>query len=557
MHQHRFTWFWFENEVVAMLYLSLAEGRPPQIFRAEVMYIDSRKVDDGAVIDSEICVVGAGAAGIALAIELANQPFRVVLIESGGFEYNEKNEELSQALNVGRDYRHLPWSRLRYFGGTTNHWGGHCAPMNALNFEKRSWIPNSGWPFSRKDIDPYYVRAHEVIGLGAYNYEPKATASALKLALLPFDSSRVETVMSRYNARRFGEHFHSRLSKVKNLTTYLWGNVTGINRHKTNGKVENVTVRTLSGREFSVRGRYFVLALGGIENARVLLLSRNVEAAGLGNINDLVGRFFMEHIWYPSGKFLVPGYHGLLNFYGEEYPFGDIAVRGHIALPDERLRELQIPGFRAEIDIKSPSISNTDTGKSANFLRKKVKNLEWPDDLGNHLINLFAGGDELFNHFIGSKQNLPAAYLLNNYVEQVPNPNSRVFLASSRDALGLNRIAVEWQLSEIDKIGIKKAQEEIATEVGRTGFGRMRLEMPDSEDILLEGANGGAHHMGTTRMHENPRRGVVDADGRIHGLENIYVAGSSVFPTGGYANPTLTIVALAIRLADHLKKEIK
>ena len=264
----------------------------------------------------------------------------------------------------------------------------------------------------------------------------------------------------------------------------------------------------------------------------------------------------MEHILYTSGKIVSPGSLGVRRFYGAEHPFGDIAVRGHIAIPDAYIRELQIPFFRAELSIYAPSLSNTEAAASARVLRDSIKNAEWPENLDDHLVNVLSGIDDLYYHFTGSKEELPAIYSMHNYVEQVPNPDSRVSLAPERDALGLNRPAVDWRLSDLDKTGIKKAQDVIAHEVGRSGFGRMRLELPDSENTLLEGADGGAHHMGTTRMHADPRHGVVDENCRIHGLHNLYVAGSSVFPTVGYINPTLTIVALAIRLAEHLEAEI-
>jgi hypothetical protein len=287
-----------------------------------------------------------------------------------------------------------------------------------------------------------------------------------------------------------------------------------------------------------------------------MLSSRDVQATGLGNANDLVGRFFMEHIWFASGRILSTGTEPLLRFYGAEHSFGNVKVRGHIALPDEVSRELRTPLFRAELSVRGPSIKNTDAAISAGYLRRRLIGLDWPEELGNHLINVLSGFDDLFDQFIGSERKFPAMYSIFNYVEQVPNQNSRITLTSERDALGLNRPAVNWQLSELDKIGIQKAQRVIAQEVGRSGFGRMRLEMPENEDIILEGADGGAHHMGTTRMHVNPRRGVVDETCRVHGIDNIYIAGSSVFPTAGYVNPTLTIVALAIRLADHLKAKI-
>lgn len=517
------------------------------------MYIDSRSLDDGTVVDSDICIIGAGAAGITLARELANQPFRIVLIESGGFDFEDETDGLRRAVNTGRKYPRLPYSRLRYFGGTTNHWGGVCAPMRPLAFEHRPWIPNSGWPISRQDLDPYYIRAHDVIRLGSFDYDAERTASAMGMSLFPFDPSRVETVMSRNNALRFGSHYRRELDEAKNLTTYLWGNVVNINRHPANPYVTGVSVRTLSGKRFTVRARYFILATGGIENARMLLLSRDVEAVGLGNGNDLVGRFFMEHIWYLSGVIMRAGTEDLLQFYDPESFFGDVAVRGHIALPDELVRELQIPLFHAEIKARHPSVLNTNAGKSADAVRESLERWEWPENLGRHLVNILSGLDDIVGHYAGEKERFPALYLLGNYAEQIPNPDSRIGLVAERDPLGLNRANVHWQLSDLDKHGIQEAQNVIAAEVGRSGFGRMRIAMPEEEDLLLAGADGGAHHMGTTRMHHEPRRGVVDADCRIHGLSNVYIAGSSVFPTTGYINPTLTIVAMAIRLSDHLK----
>jgi choline dehydrogenase-like flavoprotein len=361
--------------------------------------------------------------------------------------------------------------------------------------------------------------------------------------------------VSRYNRLRFGPHYRRELDEAKNLTTYLWGNVVNINRHPSNPHVTDVSVRTLSGKRFTVRGRYFVLALGGIENARMLLLSRDIEAAGLGNGHDLVGRYFMEHILYWSGMIMRAGTEPLFDFYSGEHPLGDVTVQGHIALPDDLLRDLQIPFYRAELDVLSPSFLNTDAGRSARILGKNAERRTWPKNLGRHLINILSGLDDVVEYYAGETESFPALYVLENYVEQVPNPDSRIGLARRRDALGLNRATLRWHLSRLDKTGIQKAQQVIATEVGRSGFGRMRFEMPE-EEVLLEGARGGSHHMGTTRMHDQPRQGVVDADCCVHGLNNLYVAGSSVFPTVGYINPTLTIVALTIRLGDHLKKRM-
>ena len=184
------------------------------------------------------------------------------------------------------------------------------------------------------------------------------------------------------------------------------------------------------------------------------------------------------------------------------------------------------------------------------MLYNGLKELDYPDDFTTHVLNIIKDPGALIGHLTADDG--PVVYRLNNFLEQVPNPESRIVLSQDKDVLGLNKAAINWRLSEIDKEGLRRAQNLIAAEVGRSGFGRMRIELPAEENVLLEGASGGAHHMGTTRMHVDPRYGVVDANCRIHGVKNMFVAGSSVFPTGGFANPTLTIVALAIKLADHM-----
>jgi choline dehydrogenase-like flavoprotein len=520
------------------------------------MFIDSRTIEDGATVETEVCVVGAGAAGITLALQLADRPFRVALVESGGLEPDPATEDLARgALNVGHEYRLLPTSRLRYFGGSTGHWGGHCVPLRAQDMEHRPWIPHSGWPISRASLDPYYARAHAVIGLGTPEYDADRLFAAMGKRMLPFDPARVATVVSSYNARRFGLDYQDAIGRAGNLTAYLWGNLVGVHRHPSNPQVDRISVRTLAGNGYSVRARHYVLAMGGIENARMLLLSNDVEPAGLGNGHDLVGRYFMEHIYVRNSVILPADQTQILDLYGAEVPYeGDVAVRALIAMPERLERELEIPAFRAGLEINH-AWRNFDAVQSASTLRRDLLRLRWPDDLDGHILRVLGGLGDVAGLAAGGEP--PLGYWLRNYFEQTPNPDSRIGLASGRDALGLNRATVDWRLTELDRRGIRKAHEAIAAEVGRSGFGRMRVDMPEAEQgVILDGVNGGAHHMGTTRMHEDPRRGAVDADCRLHGLGNLFLAGSSVFPTGGYANPTLTIVAMTIRLADHLRAQM-
>jgi len=373
--------------------------------------------------------------------------------------------------------------------------------------------------------------------------------------LFPFDPSRVETVFSRYHALRFGEEFKEAIGQAGNVTTYLYSNVLSIERSSESDIVDQVSVGTLQGKRYTVQSRYFVLAAGGIENARLLLLSNNVQSTGLGNQNDLVGRFFMEHIWYPNGYIIPADQRTEFDVYERQHDLGDgVEVRAHLALPEDVIRREQIPDFRAEIGASQPSTRRSYWSRIASCLRSKDRALECMDRFPAYVAGMLA---EMGWHTGRPSEGEVLKYRLNNYTEQTPNPESRVTLSDEKDALGLRRVNLNWQLSEIDKYGIRRAHELLALEAGRSGFGRLRLELPEHEEEILHDAGGGNHHMGTTRMSDDPKTGVVDADCRVYSLHNFYIAGSSVFPTGGSANPTLTIVALSLKLADHLKAKFR
>lgn len=524
------------------------------------MFIDARQIGENSVVETDVCIIGAGIAGITLAREFVNKRFDVMLLEGGFLEVDRRTQRLQTVLNLGRRYHGLRFSRPRCFGGASNVWGGHCVPLRAVNFERTSWIPYSGWPFTLDELQPYYLRAHDRLSLGDYDYDPSTVSKALGLPLFPFDNTRVETVLShyiglsRFEAQSFGMQYRNQLEAAPNITTYLGANVTAINQHPEHDYVMNISVQTLGGKRFIVSAKTYILATGGLENARLLLLSDAVQANGLGNRNDLVGRFFMEHISYRSGLIYPNTGHRPLSLYGAVHAYGNSVVRCHLALPEQVIRQHKIPDFRAEIMINAPPVFESVVSRFQ-ALREWMKGFDALDSaviLGLKALKRLGRASRILER--PSLSRGPVVYRLANYVEQVPNPDSRIRLSEKRDAFGLRRIALDWRLSPIDKEGIRVAHRLIAAEVERSGFGKMRIELPENEKEILYGANGGGHHMGTTRMHVSPRWGVVDPDCRIHGLHNIFVAGSSVFPTVGYANPTLTIVALAIRLADHINR---
>ncbi|MFZ1988261.1 MAG: GMC family oxidoreductase, partial [Alphaproteobacteria bacterium] len=454
---------------------------------------------------------------------------------------------LGSIQNIGRHYD-TESCRLRYFGGSTNHWGGHCVPLQPIDFETRDWIPESGWPVSFDELKPYYERAHALIELGEDNYDPQAVANELGYKLFPFTGDKVVTTLSRYHPQRFGSRYATEIDDAPNINIYLYATVVSIDLDDSLRRATHVTAKTLAGNTIRFRAQQFVVATGGIENARLLLDSNQQVTSGLGNEHDLVGRYFQDHIWYPRSYILPASFdpsHAIYAMHMDYRQTPQVQIRCHLARSQNATRALRVPRYRAELATISSVLDSMTRVNSSNFTALDVMSLlGHPKAVWDYVSSGI--GPEL------------DAYLLNNYVEQVPNRDSRITLSGDRNALGQRLARLDWRLSEIDRRGVRTAQNIIAQEVGRHHFGRLRNLLPadDEESIILENAGWGCHHIGTTRMHDDPKRGVVERNCRMHACENIYVAGSSVFPCSGWANPTLTIVALALRLADHLNDRV-
>jgi len=524
------------------------------------MFVDSRQLPDGHLIDADLCIVGAGAAGIPLARTFLGTGLRVAVLEGGGLEPDQATQDLNAGEIVDSHHSSPLTNRLRMFGGTTGHWGGRVRPLDPIDFEPRAAVPMSGWPFRYDTLAPYYDQANRVVEVGPPLYDaPRELASRLGRTI-DFDDDRVRTFLFQFSPpTRFGEAFRAELVQAPNVAVYLYANVTGLAADADADMVERARFATLDGKRFEASARHFVLATGGLEVPRLLLLSDDVAAAGLGNQNDLVGRFYMTHLT------LFPNAYGLVAAPRFDRSIFDWALRhdGHqyqaaIGPTPAMLERLSLGNFRATINPHGRS--GTGRGSVKKIVRT-LGNAEWPDELGRHFGNIIRDLDDLGTSFWRRLMNRDLdpppppimEYSLHMSAEQVPNRDSRVRLSDRRDALGMRRIAVEWRLSETDWRTAIEGTTFLLDELGRNDFGRGRPAWDTPEEWLaFEGS--GNHHMGGTRMADDPKRGVVDSDCRVHGIANLYVAGSSVFPTGGFTNPTLTIIALALRLGDHLKR---
>ncbi len=535
------------------------------------MFIDARGIVSGAVIEADLCIVGAGAAGISLAQALVGSRLDVCVLESGDLDFSWLTQSLYQGTNVGLPYFDLDVCQIRYFGGNTNGWGGWCRPLDVTDFCHRPWVEHSGWPFSAKALSGYYTRAHELCELPSDVYDPACAAAELghpRARLLPFDPEKLETAIYRFSApTRFGQVYRDALRQAANIRCLLNANVLAIKTTGDASEVSHLAVGCVSGSRFSVKARHYVLAAGGIENSRLLLLSNDVAPNGLGNQHDLVGRYFMEHP-HTKRALLAPQRRMPSALYG--LGFRDRAISARLALPaalQEREELLGYSGnihpvyfchdsagwlaFRKLVLSLSRSRSTDPFIRFPPYGRKGLSPRQMFDIVRQFEKVTIAAFLQLFQP-VG----FVARFVLESKPEQAPNPASRVTLDHARDAFGLNRVKLDWRTLSIDRRTAVRGEEIVDAELRRLGIGSLAPLDPAHVEAWPERSRGGWHQIGTTRMHDDPRRGVVDADGRVHGMANLFIAGSSIFPTGGVAPPTLTIVALALRLAEHLRCEV-
>jgi choline dehydrogenase-like flavoprotein len=534
------------------------------------MLIDARTVVPSAQVEADLCIIGAGASGITLSQEFIGTSLKVCVLESGALDFDPLTQSLYQGTNVGLPYFDLDVCQIRYFGGNTNAWGGWCRPLDAIDFAPRAWVENSGWPFTAAVLQPYYRQAHALCQLRSDDYDPARAAAEIghsRARVLPFDPTLVETSMYRFSVpTRFGQIYREALRRAANVRCYLNANVLRIATTEDASAVNHVVVGCLSGTRFRVRAKHFVLAAGGIENTRLLLLSNDVIPGGLGNQHDLLGRYFMEHP-HTKRRLIATRRTMPSALYG--LSFREQALSARLSLPVSLQKKEGLLNYSGNIHpiyfahetagwlaFRKFVLSISRSRRTDPYIRfppygPKGLSLKQVLDVLRQLDKVTAAAVlQLFqpNRFI-------SGYVLESKSEQAPNPESRVLLDPvKRDVFGLSRVKLDWRMLPIDRRTVVRAEEIIEGELGRLGIGRLAPLAPSEIEGWPASLEGGWHQIGTTRMHEDPRRGVVDPDGKLHGVANLFVAGSSVFPTAGAAPPTLTIVALALRLADRLKQ---
>ena len=532
------------------------------------MLIDLRRNPGAAALPSDVCIVGAGAAGVTLARRLVQRGHTVCLLESGGLDFEQATQDLYRGANVGMPYYDLDQSRLRFFGGTVSIWGGRCALLDPIDFERRDWVPHSGWPIGRADLDPYYRLAHEQFELGEFNYAHDIWRT-LGIPSPGFERDRIDTGLWRFDeaSERFAASRARDLIDAPGLRILLHANAVKLQGGADARTIEHVEVRPLDGEAHRIKARHFVLACGAIENARLLLASNDVEAGGIGNRHDQVGRFFMEHPCGRIGKVDTPEPFEMWAAFQKRFMRSGPPLAPVLRLGDAAQREERALNSVVTFKLQRDPSRGVALG---NRIYHNLKHSIAPSRRGRALDHTYRSVRAWLHREVrGTIERLRArAGITGLYLivrgEQAPNPDSRVILSAERDALGNRRADLSWQLTAADKHSARVFVRTFDAELRRLGKGSVEasawLDDPSPQwpvdPTVGNHAIAGYHHIGGTRMSADPSQGVVDADCRIHGYANLHVAGSSVFSTSGWANPTLTIVALALRLADHLDGEL-
>jgi choline dehydrogenase-like flavoprotein len=463
----------------------------------------------------DVCICGAGPAGITLARALAAKKWRVALLEAGGFDIDSTSQVLYAGSNVGLPYFPLETCRLRYFGGTSNHWEGYSRPLDAGDFEPLPYHLLNEWPIRNADLQPYASKAAEILDLPA-GRTPYDVFGGKSGSLVPISYRKSPPT-------RFGSKYRNELVQSTNIAVIFNSNLVDIELASSFRHVSALVFRAYSREEtFRVRGKYTVLCCGALENARILLNSNRQITIGIGNEHDLVGRFFAEHPHTPVGN-------AIMSYWPKSEWELYYVPTSSVMLKHECL------AFQLEIN-PMPMRGNLKSALCSTSLAQRVSKI---------LLGI---------------EPMCFDVRLSVMIAQAVNWESRVTLSNEVDRMGMRRIVLDWQLSELDYHTIRCAALEIGRVLAETNVGRMKLlpwlrdvgEKPPSETI-----KGNFHHMCTTRMSQNPKHGVVDKNCCIHGFDNLFVGGSSVFASSGVSNPTYTIVQLALRLGDHLDFQLR
>ena len=524
------------------------------------MIVDLNEANNLGSLTVDVCIVGAGAAGLAIASEMTSTSLTVAVAESGGMNFEAPTQALYDVDISGLPHPGSTLGRFRVCGGSTTMWGGQALPLTPLDFEPREWIPHSGWPISCDELKPFYPRACRFLLVDEMNFD---TDLFLHLRTRPpaFNRSRLLYHFSKWSPKpSVREHYLPALRRSHNCTLLLHANVTEIVLDENSQQVLQVEVKSLGGRRAAIRAQAYVLCVGGIETARLLLANRKQRHNGVGNEHDLVGRFFQDHPSTIVGclKTASPARaQKVLNVFHKR----GLKYSVRCTATPEWQRQNQTLNVSMGTTFAEDNSTLRDLKDIYSALREPRNRIGrgFGRKLLRTLLHSSSAISPAYYFLLRGRSFAPRARMLIGITsEQQPNPESRVLLSEKLDALGIPRANVRWKLTDLTLHTIREFAATLREEFSKAGIGEIELEpwLVENSTEWTSHINDQFHHIGTTRMSDSPRAGVVNRNCQVHGVRNLFIAGSAVFPTSGHSNPTLTILALCMRLADRLKQEL-
>jgi choline dehydrogenase-like flavoprotein len=547
------------------------------------MIVSLDELGPESALDTTVCIVGAGAAGITLACEFDNGEFPVLLLEAGGLRLNLAASNDQYRGTATAPHPNPSEYRRVVFGGTTGTWGGRCVPFDPIDFEKRDYISESGWPISYDEVAHHYPRALAYCDAGAFDFSVGGSlpSPANRIATLPglgADTELLTDRIERYSLPTdFGKRYRAQIAQSSNVTALLNARCLALNRPAGASRIESLTVVDSAARRRTVRARMFILAAGGIEVPRLLLLS-DPQGSGLGNHYDRLGRFYACHFENILGRVVAADEKVPFDF---EKTIDGVYCRRKLQFSPQAQRRHRL--LNSAFRLHFPPYSDASHGNavlSAIYLAKAALIPEYRAILQHgsepavqsptsaHLSNVMFGlpGLSRFAYrwlFLRNlaRRKLPytlvknsdGSYPLEFNCEQTPMASNRITLSDEVDASGMRRVHVNWRVCEEDADAAQRAFLLLRDIIHQRTPCRLEFDEYRLRQSVGRSAPLGGHHIGTTRMAASPREGVVDRNCAMFEVPNVFICSSSVFHTSSHANPTLTIVAFALRLADHLK----
>ena len=501
--------------------------------------------------DARVLIIGSGAAGLSLALKLEKLKIPSLIIEGGNSEYSDESQEIYNGEIVSKhDLAYgLKDSRMRYFGGSTNCWAGLCGEFDEEDFLERDWINLSGWPIFKKDLDPYYNEASKFL-----NIDRKKITHPNKYAKVP----NLEGFQTRslYNTfiGSFGILFDDHLKKSKLITIYLAANCTRINQNTINSNlIDSVNINSFDGVSKLIKSKNIILCCGGIENARLLLNTKTEISPAIGNHSDMLGKYFSEHPIAPCATVIGP--NGKIFNMKQNWHQADNDVKAYYKIPFEIQKKFNISNSAIHFFEQEDELTKSDL--SAINLYKFFKDYKNSRLDKNDFLEIIKNPIDVLSSYRQRKKRSKIRTAVRFTLEQTPNEQSKIYLGNQLDKFGQRKIKLDWKFNKIERRTVNFLMAYTADVLQKNKIGTLKMDsqLYNFKETLPLDLRGGQHHCGTTRMAISQKNGVVDKDLKVFGMKNLFVCGSSVYPTNSWVNPTFTIIALSLRLADNISNK--